>query len=418
MKNKVSIKISREKLAYLLVEIPILIVLYGYLGVFTRYRLVPSLFLIVFLMVYILLADPKLCLFMEVKPWIFFGIYILVSAILFNTKTGFQYLIFIVIGILLYNIRLSNAILKKMMNSIICISVLFAFFTLWNKCDNLIIQKLFSPILHDGQLRTMANNMYYGGMPGLAGETSYNAFAMSMGIVILCAKILEQKKICVISKVSLGILLIGIYLTAKRSLLLINVTIVLLCIIIRVRKKYHISKVQFFMLIVGMTVVLSPFIYGVVMDILSKGGDTVQLSNREWFWGMAFELFRKNPICGSGINTFDFLYNQRKKASGYVFFAGAHNSYIQFLAELGVLGVLIFIWAVGSTLRKIFKDYKYAIDSEERYMTSCSVISQIMILIYALTENPFYQPQQILFYFLSVIISLNCKYNRKLRKIN
>jgi O-antigen ligase len=90
------------------------------------------------------------------------------------------------------------------------------------------------------------------------------------------------------------------------------------------------------------------------------------ISDRSTMWKNGWEIFRKHPVIGNGINTFFVNYAKARndeykdKKGSY-----AHNCYLQMAADVGVLGLFFFlvfvvsvVWKGFAALRKI-KDQTY-----------------------------------------------------------
>ena len=85
-------------------------------------------------------------------------------------------------------------------------------------------------------------------------------------------------------------------------------------------------------------------------------------------WGAHFltsyEIFKKNPVLGSGIRTFryecskDYLKNIESKVADKRCSTHPHNFYFEILAETGSVGLLIFLSFLFMVLKKIISTYK------------------------------------------------------------
>lgn len=83
----------------------------------------------------------------------------------------------------------------------------------------------------------------------------------------------------------------------------------------------------------------------------SLATDTV--ADRFLYWSVAFRMFHAQPLVGVGLGRFTTLFsaeygNRVRAPSPYPEAYHAHNSYLQILAELGVVGLLLFgfFWTV------------------------------------------------------------------------
>lgn len=64
-------------------------------------------------------------------------------------------------------------------------------------------------------------------------------------------------------------------------------------------------------------------------------------------WSGTMEAIRERPLIGAGAGTFEVLYPPHAKAG---FTRTAHNSYLQLAAELGAVGLALWLWMVGAAL--------------------------------------------------------------------
>ena len=84
-------------------------------------------------------------------------------------------------------------------------------------------------------------------------------------------------------------------------------------------------------------------------------------------WQIAFESFKQNPMLGTGAENFAINYKDARKAVAEthpndanlalyeeILPERAHNEFLQILAELGIVGVLIFVWLLFGILRLAF----------------------------------------------------------------
>ncbi|MEG1433493.1 MULTISPECIES: O-antigen ligase family protein [Eubacterium] len=290
------------------------------------------------------------------------------------------------------------------------IAVVFGILTIINVFIPNLVYGYFSFLLTQAQIDTIQNNILLGGYPGIAGEVSFNCFCIAIGIAVQVIFLYFEKQ-KVRNFFILFLLFIALLLTGKRSMILILpiVSIIIFMLLAIEKRNKYVRE------ILTLLIIAAPLVYLGLRDeitlILTKGGTSLALSNRDWFWNIAEEMFRKHPFWGNGINTYDFMYNEYKVRNGYVYFAGAHNSYLQYAAELGAIGLGVFIICILSeiirTIKKInldFKKHSSLISIENLFI---SLYAQLFCILYALSENPFYQPQQIMTYFI-VISCLRC----------
>lgn len=80
---------------------------------------------------------------------------------------------------------------------------------------------------------------------------------------------------------------------------------------------------------------------------IEKSGDATMDHSAEVrieLWTDALELFKSNPLLGSGFHTYAYM----KRVGSY---ADTHNIYLKVLIETGLVGLALFLWLLAKTLR-------------------------------------------------------------------
>ena len=390
--------------------------MFAYLGVFNSYnRIIAFGILIVFI---ILLCFSKKHTLQINRLAVIEDILLLdifLSALFRNGQTGWKYCSLLLLCIIIKYLNLNEESYIKVLIWIERIALVFAVFTIIGFFYPYLIQRLFGFMLNENQVNALHRYATYNhGSAGLAGELSYNAFCLSLGLISVLAKIASERRITAQSILKLILLCAGICLTTKRGQFLIMIVLLLLGLIIfylKIGRKISIRK-----LIIGIVLLSilfsTPAIYNFIkFNILYEGGTTLQLSGRYYFWNIAINMFKEHPILGNGINSFDIIYNYSKGISS-ANFAGAHNSYLQYLGEVGIVGLSLLIIVMISNL---ICTIKYVSQDICLYLTVFSLLGQIMVILYCFSGNPLYQPQEIFtyFYFLSINQLMLRMYGRK-----
>jgi len=69
------------------------------------------------------------------------------------------------------------------------------------------------------------------------------------------------------------------------------------------------------------------------------------------YWQEALHMIRDHPLVGTGLNTYSIIArNYRIGWGGY-----PHNCYLQLTAELGIIGLLSFLWIIGALFWQGFR---------------------------------------------------------------
>lgn len=402
---------NKTKLTDMFIILLLLLLCFGYLGLLRTWQIyICVAVMMVFIIFMILNRFPlrKLSIL-----WGALYCYIIINALLLNHERGIKYIIIFTVAIMLLMLSKDQTFYKKLIDIFGLFSVIFAIATVINAFYPEIVIKYLGFMIPPSQIETIIFNLEWGGFPGLAGELSYNAFCLSIGFGIFFGKILSGQGGKTKNIAILILLYVGILLTVKRSMILIIPCIAMLIYLIVMVKSRGWKKVIPILILILSPVIYEIFLSETISNILNKGQDTIDLSKRELYWNIAFDMIKDNPIFGSGINSYDIFLNRATGIEGY---AGAHNSYLQIISELGVVGAtLYFILIFGiayRTLKALIVATKFN-RKTELYLVTASLFIQLVCLFLALTENPLYQQQQLLTYFMFVGIALKIINNQK-----
>jgi len=136
----------------------------------------------------------------------------------------------------------------------------------------------------------------------------------------------------------------------------------------------------------------------------------------EWLWPRALAYFRQSPLVGLGFGSFD---DQIHTVTSYFGIFGvpsgmtivhsdshAHNSYLNFLAELGVVGLTLMLSFYWRLIRWSQEGAAAAMNDEKRNFVAFRFIelSSVCLLTMAATEHRLVSPSNVLI--LSLVVSL------------
>ncbi len=95
----------------------------------------------------------------------------------------------------------------------------------------------------------------------------------------------------------------------------------------------------------------------------------------------AYKIFLDNKLIGSGPNNFRNLCNKEEYNINQITCSThPHNTYIQILAELGLIGLFIFLLAIAPIIFSTIMHFIYIIKNE-RKLTDCQVCLMVSILL-------------------------------------
>lgn len=169
---------------------------------------------------------------------------------------------------------------------------------------------------------------------------------------------------------------------------------------------FHFKSIKkFFITLAALTAAMIPIIFftGTYQRILQIFDfKEANVAVRFTYWEKAWYLFSQSPIFGIGYgrqnDIFPEIYHKLKGIPGIFSFylnpsyffndSQAHNSYVQFLAETGIigLGLLLFFWGVCFGI--LMRAYRSSYSSDfGKKIYLCGLASVVALFVLSVTEN-------------------------------
>jgi O-antigen ligase len=131
-------------------------------------------------------------------------------------------------------------------------------------------------------------------------------------------------------------------------------------------------------------------------DLLSEGRPT--------YWENTLELFWQYPVFGTGLGTFPALYPDWEVEGSIIRLFHAHNDYLEYLAEMGLVGFSLLFGGILLFMAQVFSCWRSRRHPEVKGLVLGGMIAVISILVHSVTDFNLHIPaNQILF---TVVLSL------------
>ena len=135
-----------------------------------------------------------------------------------------------------------------------------------------------------------------------------------------------------------------------------------------------------------------PGVYNIIIERISSAVDISYASNRARLlrWGQAVVMFLENPILGKGYGAFAMLYEEDVALVGSYtaqYQLGAHSEYLQVLAELGLIGLGVWIWLNFAFLRYGFQALKTIDNGFYRSIVIGLMAAEISLMVHFTVNN-------------------------------
>ena len=144
------------------------------------------------------------------------------------------------------------------------------------------------------------------------------------------------------------------------------------------------------------------------------------INTRLLMWRTTFEIIKDKPLFGSGIGTFrmnylDYQAQLLKENPNYIKYYGkageAHNEYLQMWAELGIIGLGLFLLIFYFIFHTVFNFYKRNKNGEDRLMILGLNMGITCFMIHSLFTFALHVPVLGAIFF--IIVGLTMKYTEE-----
>ena len=135
-----------------------------------------------------------------------------------------------------------------------------------------------------------------------------------------------------------------------------------------------------------------PGVYNIIIERITSAVDISYASNRARLlrWGQAAVMFLENPILGKGYGAFAMLYEEDIALVGSYtaqYQLGAHSEYLQVMAELGIVGLGVWIWLNVTFLHYGFRALRTLEDGFYRAIVIGLIAAELSLMVHFTVNN-------------------------------
>ena len=321
----------------------------------------------------------------------------------------YRYMLFLVFYIFAMRQKGWHEVVLK---AILVAGIIYAVATMWLAVDGgtyrSVIVNLY-PNTRSVLLKLYSEHKY----AGITDHYSTNGMVLANAMIVAWAFMIVNRRYNTNKRnkftIIFALILIGLFLTAKRAHLLFTAVACFTAYYICTKKeRNHESK--FFLMILGtlaaivVAYLFIPQVHNVISRFFDMSEDT-NIESRHVFWELALLYFSENWLFGVG------WFGFRNNIAPLAHYTGhCHNVYIQLLCETGVVGFSIFIiWFVGSLIISILMAYKYFLKTRNEMIKGSLMFClayQLYFLMYCYSGNPLYDVYQYPLYFMACVIPM------------
>lgn len=257
---------------------------------------------------------------------------------------------------------------------------------------------------------------------GLAANYSANGIYIALTLIIYVMSIIShtnlKKHILKMDVFWLILSAAALLFTTKRAHLLFAVSALVICFLI-IRKGNALGRftkaLGMGILAVSLLSVISYFVPALMSTFDRFFNQTGDISTGRYvLWEYALNEFHKNPILGIGWFGFRFQQLDFTYTAGYY---DVHCIYIQLLCEVGVIGLILVVFAMLSSWIKNIILLKKRSEKMPEFCYSALMVSlgvQTFMIIYGITGNVLYD-RCFIIYILSIAVEWSAEYMMRVK---
>lgn len=289
-----------------------------------------------------------------------------------------------------------------------------------DQCMNRFFWFIVNPSRAANVAAKMQKQLNLGGFAGFAVDIGEAAFIMNSGVAISFADYFAKGHFTKKNLLSTLAFLVALTLTGKRTYFIVAI-ICFFAFMIVSRVKGKIFKISATLLLAIVAVFFIVMFIPSMANIFYRLADVENISDmggRDSLWKYVYMMIDEFPVFGGGFGAYnEYAYVHGMRTYDQRWDYNAHNSYLQVLGELGVVGfslvILFMVTTLIITIRLIRK--LSAREDKNVNLLYYSMYIQIMTMVYSLTGNPLYTKQYILTWIFAIGVMLNL-YGREKEK--
>lgn len=147
---------------------------------------------------------------------------------------------------------------------------------------------------------------------------------------------------------------------------------------------------------------------------------TNDISNgRIHFWSIAWQIFKDNPIIGSGLDSYGIIVSKYDSWNGSYRIKFAHNDYLQTLSDAGILGFICLISFIYLLFIQGFKKIRNVGNCFQRNIAIGSLAGCFGIIIHSFFDFPLRTPSNTFFFLVLAVLATTSNHisNKKSKNV-
>lgn len=170
----------------------------------------------------------------------------------------------------------------------------------------------------------------------------------------------------------------------------------------RLRSRQTLRVLQVIFVIVLVVIIYS----GALSTIDRFTTEKLHQEGRFQYWTTLTQMVRDFPLWGSGLGTFAAVYPAYESSKTYGLLLHAHNDYLEFLLEIGIVGLTLLLGGIIYVLIKTYLSWAKRRNFKIKTLTLAGMTSILGIAIHSLTDFNLHIPANTLIFSMIVALTL------------
>ena len=172
------------------------------------------------------------------------------------------------------------------------------------------------------------------------------------------------------------------------------------------REKRHRRRVKTLFRVLFLIIILFSLYSGIDAVMERFALDKVLNENRPLYWSNTIHIVGNYPLFGSGFGTFASVYPAYEKALTSAHLSHAHNDYLEYLSELGAVGLLLLLGGILFLLVNSLLIWRVRKHPEVKGLALGGIVAVICILIHSITDFNLHIPANMLLFTIVLVMTL------------
>jgi len=170
------------------------------------------------------------------------------------------------------------------------------------------------------------------------------------------------------------------------------------------RMKEHQKWIKNFLKVSFLIITIIALNVGIGSVIERFALDDLLHEGRPIVWGKVVEIIGDYPLLGTGLGTFASIYPAYDESGRSVRYSYAHNDYLDYLSELGVVGLILLFGGLAFIVVTSFLIWRVRRHPEVKGLALGGIVAVVAILIHSITDFNLHIPANMILF--TVIVSL------------